>query len=758
MKKMISQKIISVITVLVLLSVTLFGTFSLTAAAEERKRTVSVNTSSVIQEDFWGNGNNLWTYSYYAGMNDAYNLINVNRTDINQPKIMRMMFMPQWLTYTDRTPEEQQAAWEAGDYKWDSVDTVNFFKKVKMYQESGTVVQFNMGGRCSKDTKMNEWFPVKDSFVVFNGTQQEAKTRGAPANLKAFAKATAAVFVKAKSMGITNMTRLSFYNEVAYFTFEAFFDKRVYWVEMIKLVHEELKAAGFRNKGTEDYVYIDGTESAGFISDSMISDFHDYIYEHLRDENGDPIFDTISNHQYMVVTIEKYKKDSEDIVKRYSDTPIFNTEGAGKSQQANSDNTNGEYNLSYGVNDSSVCLMIANGGFAGNALWYESAEYLGDPFYLEQSGRKMCNWEFPTRGTFDVGENNAQRGLFYRYVDAHSKVYKTASSDDDIYAASFANKDNKYSVFAEFDYGKSGVSREITVEFTGNNVPADGTVFERHIYVFPDKKEGQDLPDSDDPSYYRDADGNTVGGGNAIIPVTDKKLTVSNGKIVDNEIGDKHYLVLYTMLDEQTQIEVNTNTQTVDYRANKTTKQGTFEGIEFPTAPNGTTELSVRKIYGSNCSLNDIKWEIVGKNPAALNYYNSTYNEQTGLGGGYGMTTENCGTLSTNAGGSVIYTASNTEIGDTVAIKAYLNSDPDSYRIIIIPIGYSVTFESNNGESAFTKAYAVGEYEVYLPTPEKDGKVFEGWYDNSSFTGDKYEKSDKEKLSGGKTLYAKWSA
>ena len=93
-----------------------------------------------------------------------------------------------------------------------------------------------------------------------------------------------------------------------------------------------------------------------------------------------------------------------------------------------------------------------------------------------------------------------------------------------------------------------------------------------------------------------------------------------------------------------------------------------------------------------------------------------------------------------------------------MAIKAYLNSDPDSYRIIIIPIGYSVTFESNNGEFAFTKSYAVGEYEVYLPIPEKDGKVFEGWYDNPSFTGEKYEKSDKEKLSGGKTLYAKWSA
>lgn len=38
MKKMISQKIISVLTVIILLAITLFGTFSLTAAAEESEQ------------------------------------------------------------------------------------------------------------------------------------------------------------------------------------------------------------------------------------------------------------------------------------------------------------------------------------------------------------------------------------------------------------------------------------------------------------------------------------------------------------------------------------------------------------------------------------------------------------------------------------------------------------------------------------------------------------------------------------------------
>lgn len=757
MKKATYQKLISVVTVIAIVTATLLGSFSITAGAEEKKRTISVNTSSIVQEDYWGNGNNLWSYSYYAGMNDAYNLININRTQTYKPKLMRMMFMPQWLTYTDRTPEEQQSAWEAGDYKWDSVDLVNFFNKVKMYKESGTVVQLNMGGRCSRDTKMSEWYPVKDSFIGSRDGFTAAKTRGAPANLEAFANATVALFEKASSLDLTNMCRLSFYNEVNGYTYEAFFDKRVYWCEMIKLVDQKLRAAGFRDKGSDNYVYIDGTEMSGSFSDQSIQNFIYYIYENLRDDNGNPIFDSLSNHQYLTYSnMDYYEKDSYDFIEAFSDTPIFNTEGSGVRQDSTS--TNGEYDLSYGLNDTSAILIMANAGFAGNAMWFESAEYLGDPFYTEQSGRKLLNWEFPTRGTFDVGENNAQYGLFYRYIEAHSKVYKTFSSNEDIYAATFANKNDEYSVFAELDNGKSGVTREITVEFTGNNVPENGTVFERHTYIFPEVKEGQTLPDSEDPSFYRDSFGNTVGGGNAIIPVTDKKVTVSNGKIVDDDIGDKHCLVLYTMLDEQTQIEINTNSQKVDYKANKSVKTGTFEGIEFPTAPEGSTELSVRKIYGEDCDLSDVKWEIIGKNPAELNYYNSEYNEATGLGGGYGMVTDNCGSLNKTSGEKIFYSATGTQIGDTVAIKAYLESDPDYYRVIIIPIGYSINFECNNGEAQFSKAYAIGEYEVYLPEPEKAGCVFEGWYDNPSLSGTKYTKSDKDKLSGGITLYAKWSA
>lgn len=751
MKKPFLIKALSIFSVLAVLACSTVGSFALTAREQKSKRTVSVNTSSVIQEDFLGHGNNLWTFPYGRGMNDAYELVNKNRTDMQKPAFMRMMFLPQWIVYIDEEPEVQKQRWESGDYNWNSIEVINFFNKVKMLKEAGTIIELNMGGRISTKYRLNEWYQVPDSSITFYGGPADFETRGAPDNLKAFANATAAVIKKADEKGLDNVRLLCFYNEVNGGNFEAFFDKRVYWTAMIKEVHSALKAAGYRDKNNESkYVKIMGTDFSGLIQDPVVSEYVNYVYENLRNDDGTPIFDILSTHQYIRHETDVYLKNSLEFTSRFSDTPVYNTEGSGVI------NADGSYNLNYMRNTISCCLMIANTGFAGNALWFYSPERLSDPFNLDQSGYEMCNWDFPTRGTWTVGENNAQIGLFYRYVEKNSKVYKTAVSNDDIYSAAFG-KDGGYSVFTEMDYGETNSKRTLCVEFTGDNIPADGTKFERHTYIFPDDDDGDGIADSEYPSYYVDEYGNTVGGANAIIPVTDKIVTVSNGKITDDDITGKHCAVLYTTIPEQPQLEVETTDEDVSIIVDGKYVNKVYDSIDFCVEPGKSVDLSVKKIIGADDNAENVTWEIVGKNPSALSYYNSVYDPATNTGGGYGMTDENCGKLSKTSGKTVTYTAENTEKGDTVAIKVFSNADNEAYKIIIISIGYTVKFDYGYDSKTAEKSYKKAEYEQNLPIPVRNGYTFEGWYDSQDYSGKKYEKTDYDAFNNGITLYAKWS-
>ena len=65
----------------------------------------------------------------------------------------------------------------------------------------------------------------------------------------------------------------------------------------------------------------------------------------------------------------------------------------------------------------------------------------------------------------------------------------------------------------------------------------------------------------------------------------------------------------------------------------------------------------------------------------------------------------------------------------------------------------SVTFESNGG-TRYNKVNTYGQ-KVQLPTPEKEGYYFAGWYDNPSFSGNAYK--NEIVPDGHVTLYARWA-
>ena len=71
---------------------------------------------------------------------------------------------------------------------------------------------------------------------------------------------------------------------------------------------------------------------------------------------------------------------------------------------------------------------------------------------------------------------------------------------------------------------------------------------------------------------------------------------------------------------------------------------------------------------------------------------------------------------------------------------------------------YNLHFELNGGSCEHLPTEYSPQEELELPIPEKEYCVFDGWYDNSSFTGSKIEKIEKG-TTGDKTFYSKqWSS
>ncbi len=738
MEKKIFKRIIAALMSLVL-CVSAAMLSSAVEGSAAQSRTITLDASKVIQADYEGIGDNLWVGPYAYGMNDAYQLVNEARTNAVAPAWMRMLFEPCWMVYLDEDISVQQERWEQGIYNTDSVEYKDYMNKVKMFAKAGTIVQLNMGGRVDVAHNMAEWFSIKDSAM------SEGGTRGAPANLEAFAKATAKVISDIKDImeqyGIEGKNKnngkpivyLSFYNETNGTNFEAFGNKTQYYVKMVKLVHYALIDAGLR-----DYVQICGTDLSGFSNESAIMKILKYTWDNLRDENGEPIFDYLANHHYHGTrSIEEMQDISADYFNLLELTPdeldIRITESSAGTRTT-TESTTHIYN--FGHNDIAQGIINMGSGMSGYGSWFFHGEYITNPINVGQSDLEICMWCSPSTGLDKVSHNFAGKSLLMRYTYKHGVTYKAEVSHDDIIASYITSKDgSEHAIFIDSD--KCDAERTLTID-VDSNIP-DGTVFERHTIDYPGlitDEMGWNAREAFDQNFDTvDSAGNTQGGKNAIIPPTDKYVTVENGKIVDT-LSKNHTSIVYTNTKEVVQVEL--------------------EEPELYVIPNGTVSFDVKKVYGSDNQ--NVRFELMGKNDyqaAGNGIVEGTEHNY----GGYGFTTENAGTITADG----VYTATGTNLGDTVAIKVIPEADPDAYSVAIICIGYTISFNSNGGSAVDNMVYKVSDYTgryIYnseLPVPTRDGFKFEGWYDNESLTGSAYENASYE-WKNDITLYAKWKA
>lgn len=87
-------------------------------------------------------------------------------------------------------------------------------------------------------------------------------------------------------------------------------------------------------------------------------------------------------------------------------------------------------------------------------------------------------------------------------------------------------------------------------------------------------------------------------------------------------------------------------------------------------------------------------------------------------------------------------------LGSLFVLSSCQNQNKDKTKVEIV-------FRSNGGTSYHNISGYAGET-IELPTPEKEGYEFKGWYDNSKFAGEALE--DIYTIDVGRNLYAKWEA
>ncbi len=628
-------------------------------------RTITVDTSSVIQDSYEGVGNNLWCGPYYYSMNEAYQQVDNKRTNTIKPAFMRMMFYPQWIVYLDESSAVQEKRWNEGVYNFDSIEYKNFVIRCKMFKEAGTIVQLNFGGIA--DPLMQDWFGIPGSSRYGSDG-----TRAAPRNLEAFAQAAYNLWYQLYYVEeLTNVHYFSFYNEVQGSNYETVLDKRIYYSRMVKEVHNKFVAEGKR-----DLVRICGTDFSGWWDNQGIADFFNVAREEQVDANGEPVYDYLATHSYLQ-NLDNYAigLDMTDGIGLYNNMlkhykiltqnvpDLYITEFAGYPEAIVPNNAAQKKNLEFGVNEGSMILAQSNAGMGGTAAWFYMGEYIPYPTSVGQSSINIDLWMCPSQGLEYTSELFGVQGMYMRYIPKKCKVVKTTTDSDDIISATYM-KDGDISVISEVK--ESVDTRNLTVNIGS---AAAGKTFKRMIYYYPKDIEGEKVPD-----YLEEedtvADTGTPRPDGDLLPVADKIVTANaSGVITDTLPTDQHMTVVYTTLDEQVQVVTGEELAEVQMKIGET-KTFTVDAIYGTKNQSGSFVLD-----GAAADLSAVSWEI-GKNDYIA------AGDGTGIGNGYGWTTKNVGALTAN-GASATYTATpgQLNVGDTVAIKVSSNYSQDTYGL-----------------------------------------------------------------------------
>ncbi len=690
MKANFSKKALMSVAALAICICVAVASFALPAVGAS-ERTVNVDFNTVLNEDYLGIGDNYWVgpYDYKnTGMMDAYQTVNDVRNNTLKPAYMRMMFFPHWIVDRSLSVEEQEAQYMAGNYYFESEEFKAYARKAKSISDGGGSICINFGGANSADVA--SWFSIKN-------VARQPIDKSAPKDLLQWADCVTAIITELKNQGV-NVGYISFYNEINNGAFEAFFDKRIYWTEMIKEIHFALKDAGLR-----DEIKIFATEIVGYYDsdeNEVIGNTMKIAYETLIVPG---YADYLNSHTYQATrSAEQMLKDLtsnvNNVKAKFPQTRLFANE-FGSYTPGGGENMN---SMNFNMSDLTIIINHANLGYGGSAGWFWLGDRIPEPLNMGHSDVASGMSGQPSYGLKLVSENYNARGLAMRYIPRNSKVVKSTPDSDDINSAVFV-KGNDTTVVLEI--APSENERNLKVKL--------GTAYAGKTFGVHYDAMGNDT----NRDGYNDA---ICYAESTLLATRIATLTVDqNGYLNWTVPADKtHALnVVMTTLAEQVQVEM--------------------EMEEVSVVAGGSVDIAVKDVYGVDGD--------------AVNFELYDFSA-VGEADDYKLATDftNVGTLSNITDTSVTFNASSElKKGDVVAIKvtpkASMTDDVKGYGIVIVRVGEYVTYYRTDcitkGADKIPVKYEIGEV-TDLKAYTVDGFTFGGWYLNPDYSGDPVTKTD----------------
>lgn len=641
------SKIIAIICIAAVISGTAYAAtlaytaISRTLNSDNIQVSATVDTETVIQDDFLGVGSNLWTDPCSYGelsamkMNDAYMQINYKRNMTSNPAYLRYSFLPQWIMFTDKD-DKGQSDWESGNYNWDSREFKAFFEYMKEFKKSGTEILLNYGGSISQE--ILSWYAIKGVTGNLTGS--------APDNIEAFVKGFCAVLEKCESDPETSgvITYFSFYNEITGANFAVFGNKGVYVAKMLTELDKQLKEKNLRDK--IKIVGLDMTmQDKVHDTITSVNKLSEALYDSLNG-NKDGVFDVLAHHYY-------YEKIAGSRLEGVEATTKLNKDFLEKPW--NKDLMINEYTSQLGTewghydsSEAGLILNLANNGVSAMASWWYYGAMAHSPVDVYMNETVYNMWLSPAtpdgnnyyqkpslekagvkRAIDGVANCFGERALFMNYIPNHTEILKTTINSDGMRVATFRKGENMTVII---ELNNADKARDITVNFDKNI----NKTFNKFTYTYPDPADWTkcELYDA-----------------NAILPICEGQVNATN-KLTDTA-GKDHCLLVYTTLDEIEQVELNE--------------------VEVELEVGETYNFDITNIYGTENVRNSetdttvfddkVEWSVV----TAVNADNESV-----------------------AGGRVdangIYHADGVAVGDTIAVKADPNDGSGMYAIAIVKI------------------------------------------------------------------------
>ena len=605
---------------------------------------LSVDYNTVLTEDFSGVGTNMWA-NYLSdenpyGATQAHFDLNAKRIATSPASVVRYMFMPHYIMF-EEDEDFGEAKYNAGEINVNNDNLKAYVAQCQAYKDAGVRVMFNWGGAVTDE--VYKWWGIK------NVPDSAGKgTRSAPSDLKQYAEMFAKTLkYLVVDCGLTNVDTVDYHNEISMNNFAVFGDKRIIWVNFLKMCHNELKAIPLDpnqyNGATNlrDYVTIMGVDIShgyngfeddwgfgGDINGGLAASFYKYIYDNAKEtrvySNGDQdkhyidvsgtkstewYFDYLSSHLYAGFGDYCESIDGSEVaggnftrpglakmcadMNKWYPNKFWITEwaGANNTKEFSEDQENTKKLLvanAFEVSVAGQALTHINSGMGATLMWGYWGGYIPTPLSNTQSvikdysGKVGESFIVQWNAAGEVGNETAynankskysskfktyeeakvwgvnsvvpiygEYGLLMRYVPKTNqslgtvaKVLKSESSDKTnmrIAAITQTDKNNRQDItfVVESNDGSTGNREfEINVSDTYKNKIFRKFVYEYNATKFTDGVEGCSKYDA-----------------NMVLntPVAEGTLA-SGGKITDSVDASKHYLVIYTTLDEAQQV------------------------------------------------------------------------------------------------------------------------------------------------------------------------------------------------------------